>query len=167
MALVDDASVVGAGLWVVCVELLPDETISLLHKHSCKIQANIKNIGSRYFSSFKVGLFFCFSILERTTYWRVTAQVFARKSPLLLTTSYWVSPSVNYPVVSVMEKSLAPPIITQRVLSGLLYLNGLLDLFDDPVLDAGLTEDVVWGDAGLTTVSVLPPGNTPTKQWQS
>lgn len=44
-----------------------------------------------------------------------------------------------------------------------LYLNGLLDLFNDPVLDAGLTKDVVWGDAGLTAVSVLSPGNTPTK----
>ena len=66
-----------------------------------------------------------------------------------------------------MEKSLSTPIITQRVLSVLLYLNGLLDLLDDLVLDAGLTEDVVWGDAGLTTVSVLSPGNTPTKQWQS
>lgn len=41
------------------------------------------------------------------------------------------------------------------------YLNGLLDLFNDPVLDAGLTKDVVWGDTGLTTVSVLSPGNTP------
>lgn len=47
--------------------------------------------------------------------------------------------------------------------SGLQYLNGFLDLFDDPVLDAGLTKDVVWGDAGLTTVSVLSPGDTPTQ----
>lgn len=46
---------------------------------------------------------------------------------------------------------------------GVLYLNGLLDLFNDPVLDAGLTKDVVWGDAGLTAVSVLSPGNTPTQ----
>lgn len=47
--------------------------------------------------------------------------------------------------------------------SGVLYLNGLLDLFNDPLLDAGLTKDVVWGDAGLTAVSVLSPGNTPTQ----
>lgn len=44
------------------------------------------------------------------------------------------------------------------------YLNTLLDLFNDPVLDAGLTKDVVWGDAGLTTVTVLPPRDTPTEQ---
>ena len=47
------------------------------------------------------------------------------------------------------------------VFSGLRYLNRLFDLIDDLVLDAGLTEDVVWGDAGLTTVCVLSPGNTP------
>lgn len=48
-----------------------------------------------------------------------------------------------------------------------LYLDGLLDFFDDPVLDAGLTQDVVWGDAGLTAVSVLSPGDSPTQQQHS
>ncbi len=55
------------------------------------------------------------------------------------------------------------PLLFFTVFSGLQYLNGLLDLFNDPVLDAGLTKDVVWGDAGLTAVSVLSPGNTPTQ----
>lgn len=50
------------------------------------------------------------------------------------------------------------------VFFNLQYLNTLLDLFNDPVLDAGLTKDVVWGDAGLTTVTVLPPRDTPTEQ---
>ncbi|KAG7217059.1 hypothetical protein INR49_027599, partial [Caranx melampygus] len=35
------------------------------------------------------------------------------------------------------------------------YLNGLLDLCDDLLLDAGLTEDVVWGDADDADVTVL------------
>lgn len=46
----------------------------------------------------------------------------------------------------------------------LLYLNGLLDLFDNSVLDAGLTQDVVRGDAGLTAVGVLSPGDAPAQQ---
>lgn len=33
MALVDDATVVRAGLWVVCVELLSKQTLSELHKY--------------------------------------------------------------------------------------------------------------------------------------
>lgn len=40
MALVDDASIVSAGLWVVCVELLPEETIAILHKYSCENWVN-------------------------------------------------------------------------------------------------------------------------------
>lgn len=51
--------------------------------------------------------------------------------------------------------------------SGLQYLNGILDLFDDLVLDAGLAKDVVWGDAGLTTVSVLSPGDASIREWKS
>lgn len=46
------------------------------------------------------------------------------------------------------------------------HLNSLLDLLDDLVLNAGLTQDVVWGDASLTTVGVLPPGNAPAHQEQ-
>lgn len=44
---------------------------------------------------------------------------------------------------------------------GPVYLDGLLDLLDDPVLDAGLTQDVVRGNAGLTTVGVLSPCDAP------
>lgn len=39
VALVDDASVVRTVLWVVGIELLPEETVSLPHKYSCSIQA--------------------------------------------------------------------------------------------------------------------------------
>lgn len=47
------------------------------------------------------------------------------------------------------------------------HLNSLLDLLDDLVLNARFTQDVVWGDAGLTTVGVLPPSNAPAHQEQS
>lgn len=40
-------------------------------------------------------------------------------------------------------------------------LNSLLDLLDDSVLNARITQDVVWGDAGLPAVGVLPPGDAP------
>lgn len=70
------------------------------------------------------------------------------------------------------KTALWRPLLTKQLewsvweTSGLLlvfqvYLDGLLDLVDDPLLDAGLTQDVVWGDAGLTAVSVFPPGDTP------
>lgn len=46
------------------------------------------------------------------------------------------------------------------------YLNGLLDLCDDLILDAGLTEDVVGGDARLTTVAVFSPGDASEEEWK-
>lgn len=38
-----------------------------------------------------------------------------------------------------------------------LYQQSLPDALHHPALDAGLTQDVVWSDARLTTVGELPP----------
>lgn len=47
------------------------------------------------------------------------------------------------------------------------HLNSLLDLLYHLVLNAGITQDVVWRDAGLTAVGVLSPGDAPVHQQQS
>lgn len=60
-----------------------------------------------------------------------------------------------------------PQFNTSPVFSALGYLNAFLDLCNDPVLDAGLAKDVIWGNAGLTTVSVLSPSDSPIRQRKS
>ena len=47
------------------------------------------------------------------------------------------------------------------------HLNSLLDLLNDLVLNGRITQDVVWGDAGLTAVGVLSPGDAPVRQERS